>query len=464
MATLALSMIVRDAESTLDRCLESARGLCDEIVIADTGSIDRTQEVARAAGARVFSIPWENDFARARNRALDAVQSDWVLVLDADELLDPAAPQRIPALLAAQAPAGYLVTLRNYVSSLTDRLWDKPAKPNDSSLPEARGFPAYVEHENVRLFRRLPGIVFTGRVHETVGTSLEAGGGTLGHADFVIHHFGMAADAVTRERKNRLYRELGREKVREMPQNAQAHFELGLVELDNFYNDAEALRLFDRACALDPHLAVAWLFAGLAQARLGNPAAALERLRRAESLGYRTALGAEAQGDAQYNRGDFDAARRSYRRALERAPGIASLSSKLGLAEIRDSRITAGLERLRRAIEAHPNQEELYDRTITACVWLDRLDEAAQFAERKLALDSPPAETFLRAAALRGKANHWPRALELLERGLERYPDHPRLGLVLADARARTVAPSAISVPIPIAESKASESRADRAE
>lgn len=114
MPTLALSMIMRDAAATLARCLESARPVVDEMVIADTGSTDETVQLARQFGARVFSIPWENDFAHARNRALEEIRSEWVLVLDADEVRDPAAA-RIPALLTRAEVAGYLVPIHNYM-------------------------------------------------------------------------------------------------------------------------------------------------------------------------------------------------------------------------------------------------------------------------------------------------------------------------------------------------------------
>ena len=81
-----------------------------------------------------------------------------------------------------QAPdvAGYQVSIRNYVLSLEDRVWDRPAQPNDFRLPAAQGYPAYVDHQNVRLFRRDPRLIFVGRVHESVGPSIEAAGLRLG--------------------------------------------------------------------------------------------------------------------------------------------------------------------------------------------------------------------------------------------------------------------------------------------
>jgi hypothetical protein len=422
MPSIALSMIVRNAEKTLQACLDSVAGIVQEIAIGDTGSTDSTIAVAEACGGKVIAIPWENDFSRARNRALEETSSEWVLVLDADEVLDPAAVERIPPLLARSDVAGYLVPIHNYVSSLSDRLWDRAAKPNHSELQAARNYQAYVEHENVRLFRRLRGIQFVGRVHETVGPTILGSGRKLGRADFIIHHFGLAADADTRARKNILYRNLGREKVREMPENAQAHFELGLVEFDNFHNDAEALKCFERSCQLNPRLSVAWLFCALAHLRLGKPAEALARLKHAEGNGLRTALAAETQGDAFYNLGDFESARRSYRRAVERGGKSASIASKLGLAEVRLGRTGTGLDRMRQALESDTEFSELYDRLVTALVWLGRLDEAAEVAEQRLAATDVLPASFLRAASIRAQRREWRRAEEVLKRGLAQFP------------------------------------------
>ena len=63
-------MIVRDEEDNLPHCLRSVRGIFDEIVVVDTGSVDRTREIAREFGAQVFDFAWIDDFAAARNAAL----------------------------------------------------------------------------------------------------------------------------------------------------------------------------------------------------------------------------------------------------------------------------------------------------------------------------------------------------------------------------------------------------------
>src|SRR5262249_47968517 len=135
--SLALSMIVKNGERDLPQCLESVRGIVGEIVIADTGSTDASVAIARNFGARVTEFSWTNDFAVARNASLAEVQSDWVLVLDADEQLDEQARLAIPAALQNADADGYLVTIRNYVLSRTERLWDKPAIANDGRLARA---------------------------------------------------------------------------------------------------------------------------------------------------------------------------------------------------------------------------------------------------------------------------------------------------------------------------------------
>jgi tetratricopeptide (TPR) repeat protein len=435
---LALSMIVRDAGATLQACLESVRGVVDEIVIADTGSADATPTIAREHGATVIHIPWENDFAAARNRALAEVHAEWVLSLDADEVLDPSAAALIPDLLNSESASGYQVTIRNYVLSLDDRIWDRPAKLNDSPLDSAKIYPAYVEHENVRLFRHDPRIFFVGRVHESVGSRIEESGLRLGRANFLIHHFGLAADAETRAQKNRSYRELGKLKVVEMPSNPQAHLELGLVELDNFGNLEEALACFERACQLNPKLGVAWFFAGLAHFRLGQYRDSLRCLKQASKHGHATPAVVETTGDAYYNLGEFPEAVRAYRQALRLAPESLLLESKLGLAVIRIGRIDEGLEKIRRAVQLQPELAELQDRLILSLVWLERTPEAAVAAEGKLrAVKAPTPNDFKRSASLWAKLGNWARATAVLHVGLQICPHNAVLEQSLAELAAQ---------------------------
>jgi len=108
MKQLALVMIVRDEAASIGRCLESARALVDEIVVLDTGSRDATPEIARSHGAHVHHFTWCDDFAAARNAALDHSSSAWNLVLDADEWLEGATRAALEEVLAGPPVIGLL--------------------------------------------------------------------------------------------------------------------------------------------------------------------------------------------------------------------------------------------------------------------------------------------------------------------------------------------------------------------
>ncbi|HEX5482531.1 MAG TPA: tetratricopeptide repeat protein [Terriglobia bacterium] len=436
---LALSMIVKDGAATLARCLDSVRGVVDEIVIADTGSSDQSREIAAQFGAKVFSIAWEDDFAKARNESLARVSSGWVLMLDADEILDPEAGKVLRALLKHTTIAGYMTSIRNYVRKLDTRLWDQQAKPNLSPQPFAREYPAYVEHQNVRLFRRHPDVRFTGRVHETVGFRIAELGMKIAPAGFLIHHLGFVADSETLAKKTLFYREMGRRKVRESPDDVMSHFELGIEEFEHFRDYEEAVMLFRRACEINPRFGVAWLFQGKALAQTGKHREALACYQEAEDCDPCPEMVKEARGDAYYSLGDFDAARRCFRKAIERQGESPQLQSKLGFTEIRLGDVANGVERIRRALERAPEFLDIHDRLIAAYTWLGQLREAAQAAERKLTADQQPG-FFLRAASLYAQLEDWPQAAALARQGLTRFPGDEKLSEAAEEAGRRVVA------------------------
>ena len=106
MMKLSLCAIALNEETDLPQCLDSVKGVVDEIVLLDTGSRDRTKEIAQSFGAKVYDYKWCNNFSAARNEALKYVQGDWVLVLDADEVL---VPEIVPSLKQAIKNEAYLV-------------------------------------------------------------------------------------------------------------------------------------------------------------------------------------------------------------------------------------------------------------------------------------------------------------------------------------------------------------------
>uniref|UniRef100_A0A6M3L7K6 Putative glycosyltransferase n=1 Tax=viral metagenome TaxID=1070528 RepID=A0A6M3L7K6_9ZZZZ len=86
---ISAALIVKDEQDLLPGCLESIKAWVDEIVVVDTGSTDRTVELAESFGAKVFYHPWQNDFSLHRNQAIGYAAGPWILIIDADERLHP---------------------------------------------------------------------------------------------------------------------------------------------------------------------------------------------------------------------------------------------------------------------------------------------------------------------------------------------------------------------------------------
>ena len=182
-ARVSLTMIVKDEEVNLPNCLESVRGLFDETVVVDTGSTDRTAEIAVSFGARVVDFVWVDDFAAARNAALVRATGDFVFWLDADDVVDSPQRERLRALLAelrAGDDAAYVV-----------RCACDPG-------PGAEGGWTVVDH--VRLFPRLEAVRWEYAVHEQILPSLRRAGVPVRWSDVTVRHTGYA-DPVLRSRK-----------------------------------------------------------------------------------------------------------------------------------------------------------------------------------------------------------------------------------------------------------------------
>lgn len=140
---LTLHMIVKNEARCLERCLKSVRHAVDQIVVADTGSTDETIQILRDFDARIYEIPWPGAFDAARNFALDKVETEWVLFLDADEWFaeDPKAGLR-------EAQARKDAFAYEFV-----RLDCEAGKP-------------FAQQQLLRMWRNHPAMRMTGIVHE----------------------------------------------------------------------------------------------------------------------------------------------------------------------------------------------------------------------------------------------------------------------------------------------------------
>lgn len=247
MTVLSLCMIVKNEERHLSRCLESVRDLVDEIVIVDTGSSDRTPEIARSFGAHVFFQAWEDDFSKARNFSIDQATGDWILVLDADEVISREDHAALRHLMENRSAVIYRLIQTTYCDESANFGW----VPNHLASREATGYPGYIESPLARLFRKMPQIRFQGVVHEHARHEDDPRVHEVA-TPIRIHHYGKYDTESDRERKNTLYLRLGVEKCEKEPRNAQAHYELG-AQLWSMGRLSEAKKSFLKARDLDPH-------------------------------------------------------------------------------------------------------------------------------------------------------------------------------------------------------------------
>lgn len=181
MVTVSLCMIVRDEEGYLGRCLDSALGLFDELIIVDTGSGDATPEIALRYGARLLHFTWCDDFAAARNFAFDAATMDYCLWLDADDVILPRDREAFIRLRETLPPNTDVVMLP-YI------------------CPDSEGRPL-LRYYRERLIRRRAGLRWQGAVHEAIPPA-----GRIIWADAAVTH--MKSGPGEPDRNLRIYENL----------------------------------------------------------------------------------------------------------------------------------------------------------------------------------------------------------------------------------------------------------------
>ena len=261
MPSLSVVMIVKNEEHCLQACLDSVRSIANEILVGDTGSKDATPSLARKAGATVLDIPWNNDFAAARNAVLAKATGDWLLHMDADEALAPQGAQQVRALvdLDGNGADAIELTLANYCNEPRAWRW-VPAGLDD---PWARGYSGYIAAPLLRLFRNRRGFIYREPVHENITSSVVERGGRIGRADVLIHHYGYAASPEKSRAKAQLYYAIAQRKATAEPENPKAWHDLAEQALACGHAD-EAEAACVRALALEPeHLGATMTLANL---------------------------------------------------------------------------------------------------------------------------------------------------------------------------------------------------------
>ncbi|WP_338429842.1 glycosyltransferase [Synechococcus elongatus] len=342
MANVSLCMIVRDEAELLPRCLASVKDQVDELIVLDTGSRDRTPDIATEAGANLLHTDWADDFSAARNQAIAAATGDWILVLDADEELIPEAWTELRSQLDQPEALAFTV-LREETQA--------------GQVPYSR---------LSRLFRNRPEIRFQRPYHELVDDSLLA----LQQQDPnwritawptpVIRHYGYGRDRLQQRGTAERMRRSLETWLAEHPEDAYLCSKLGGLLVQE--GDLKA--------------AQRWLKQGLKQGR-PEPAVRYELL-------YHLAL-------LERRQGDVDAAIDRYQAALqEPVDAIHKLGAWVNLSHLYRDRGQVGLayDAARQAVAAAPSA------TVALTAWglaaraISNYPEAIAAYQQALQLDS----------------------------------------------------------------------------
>jgi len=224
--TISICMIMKNEERLLSRCLESVRGLADEIIIVDTGSVDRSVEIAKSYGARVLRDPWQDDFARPRNIGLSLAKMDWIFVIDPDEVIAKRDHAKIRELTNRHGVACFQFDTRNYTQSSIQQGFI----PNPGDYEEGKGWAGWAPSVKGRLFRSHLGLKFVGRWHELIDYSVVRAGYISSKTDIPVHHYAGEICQSNVKEKQEFYLRIAEKKVQDDPSNDQAWWELGVSE------------------------------------------------------------------------------------------------------------------------------------------------------------------------------------------------------------------------------------------
>jgi glycosyltransferase involved in cell wall biosynthesis len=426
--SIELQMIVKDESAHLARCLRSVRNVVDRIVIGDTGSTDDTVAVARSYDAEVISVPWNGDFASARNAVLYHSRCDWIVVLDADEMLDANGAEALAKAVQQPGPAAYDVCRWNYVLETHSHSGEHGALRNPGLLRESSSYPAYVKSINTRLFRRHSEVYFERPVHETVVYRLHKLQFPIAAAPFIIHHFGHTENSkADRVRKNEMYYQIGMRHLQRNPDDARTCFELGLVELDYFKKPEAALSFFLRALKLNQQDSEALIFAGICFVRMQRYLEAIELLSHAAKLNPHSIVLQESLGDAYFHQGDHLQALASYHSAMQMGSASALVLAKCGVCDIYCGGREAGVRALQEALQREPDFPELLDVVVAGAALSRDNVLAAKIAHRRLSMAGTSAFHYALAGTLLSLSGESALREDVIREGLSKFPNDPIL-------------------------------------
>jgi len=314
---LSLCMVVGDEAGFLERCLDSVKDIVDEMILVDTGSEDSTKDIAKKFGAQIFDFDWKDDFSAARNFSLDKASSNWVLVLDADELLDSDGKAGVVRLINSREHClkdiiGFRLEQRTYQPKS-----DSAGITTDEDVL-SRDFVRQGQSRIVRLFKNHPKIRFRNKVNEVVESSIMDAGGEMVDTGIIVHNFSLLKKGKVVE-KNESNTDTLWKQLQAEPENPRFNRDVAIVFMERGRNDL-ALKYLTRAIKFDPKFKGIYADMGRVFVNMGQPIRAINYLNMAIAQDKTDILSLNNLAVIYMSMGKYEPAQKLLDAALVREP------------------------------------------------------------------------------------------------------------------------------------------------
>ena len=207
--TISLCMIVKNEEAMLCRCLDSVKDIVDEMIVVDTGSTDRTVEIAESYGARIFSYPWDGSFSNARNFALRKATMDWIMIMDADGEFEREDTEKLRDIVSGR------YTATAFFCKTLSFLGDAPDPANALC------------NLNICLAKNHMGYRFEGNIHEQIYCSDPNAKPVTAISDLRIYHYGYMHNPSRSRAKRERNIEMIQRELKKRPDDPFMFYNLG---------------------------------------------------------------------------------------------------------------------------------------------------------------------------------------------------------------------------------------------
>jgi len=348
--TLALVVMMKNEEANIGRCIKSIKSIVDEIICVDTGSEDKSIEIAESLGAKIIHYPWVNDYSEPRNIGLRSVKSEWIQILDADEYFSERDLKFIKYAIKNKNIDAYRMHKRSYVYDLNFR--NTIPRPENDTYEESNGFAGWIVEPVDCLFKNDPRIYYSYNIHESVGRSLAEYKRKVVEIDIPIHHTGR----YDMDSKSQKYLNMIKRRA-EIYNDGESFYYLG-THLDWFQESEEALKYFKKSYEIlkDTYSLYGISLSLLKLKKYNDAIGNFEKLLKIEP-GQNPAWGNLME--CYFNTSNFRMMRETYERALEFNPNNINVIISYAKIQIRRNIMIDARDKIREALKINPTNIEV---------------------------------------------------------------------------------------------------------